>query len=64
MRSTTRPLSDFVDAAPDLNDVAGSDGYLFVRNGVGIAGQGVAARIPVDEAVRFLASIDHQSSVD
>jgi isochorismate synthase len=64
MRATTRPLSDFVDAAPDLNDVAGSDGYLFVRNGVGIAGKGVAARIPVDEAVEYLASIDHQSSVD
>jgi isochorismate synthase len=64
MRATTRPLSDFVDAAPDLNDVAGSDGYLFVRNGVGIAGQGVAARIPVDEAVRFLASIAHRTSIE
>ena len=31
------------------------DGYLFVRDGVGFAGRGVAARVPVDEAVEFLA---------
>ena len=28
----------------DLNDVARGDGYLFVREGVGLAGRGVAAR--------------------
>ena len=30
----------------DLNDVAAGDGYLFVRDGVGFAGRGVAARVP------------------
>ena len=63
MKASTRPLSDFSDSTPDLNDVAGSDGYLFVSNGVGVAGQGVAARVPVDEAVDFLASIKHSTSV-
>ncbi|RLE23940.1 MAG: hypothetical protein DRJ50_05435, partial [Actinobacteria bacterium] len=64
MRATTRPLSDFVDTTPDLNDIAAGDGYLFVRNGVGVAGQGVAARVPVDEAAQFLASIEHNSSIE
>jgi menaquinone-specific isochorismate synthase len=47
----------------DLNDVAGGDGYLFVREGVGFAGRGVAARVPVDEACRFLAGIEHVDDV-
>ena len=45
MRAVTRPLADVVDLPPDLNDVAGGDGYLFVRDGVGVAGRGVAARV-------------------
>ena len=44
LRFTTRPLADFSDAPCDLNDVASSDGVLFVRNGVGFAGRGVAVR--------------------
>lgn len=59
MRAITRPLDDGVD----LNDVARGDGYLFVRDGVGFAGRGVAARIAVDDAVDFLASIDHDDGV-
>ena len=47
----------------DLNDVAGGDGYLFVREGAGFAGRGVAARVPVDEAVDFLAAIEHVDEV-
>jgi menaquinone-specific isochorismate synthase len=47
----------------DLNDVARGDGYLFVREGVGFAGRGVAARVPVDEAVEFLAAIEHDDEV-
>ncbi len=58
-----RAVSTPVDGALDLNDVAGGDGYLFVRDGVGFAGRGVAARVPVDEAVAFLASIDHDDQV-
>ena len=59
MRAVTTALDD----ALDLNDVAGPDGYLFVRDGVGFAGRGVAARVPIDEAVAFLASIDHDDRV-
>jgi isochorismate synthase len=64
MRAVTRPLAAYVDGSVDLNDVAGSDGYLFVRNAVGLAGRGVAARVPVDEAVDVLSGIDHEATAD
>lgn len=64
MKAVTRPLSDFVDGTIDLNDIARGDGYLFVRNATGIAGRGVAARIPIDDAVDALAAIDHDTTVD
>jgi isochorismate synthase len=62
MRATTQ----FFDAAVDLNDVAGGDGYLFVRDGVGFAGQGIAHIISADTAADFLRTIDHdnQTSLD
>ena len=62
MRATTQ----FFDAAVDLNDVAGGDGYLFVRDGVGFAGQGIAQSISADTAADFLRTIDHdnQTSLD
>jgi menaquinone-specific isochorismate synthase len=56
MRAVTRRLEGVLD----LNDVAGGDGYLFVRDGVGIAGRGVAARVPYDQAPDVLTSIDHE----
>lgn len=59
MRAVTRPLT--VEA--DLNDVARGDGFLFVRDGVGIAGRGVAARIPADEASDFLAAVERDDLV-
>jgi menaquinone-specific isochorismate synthase len=59
MRAHTRPLRDDVD----LNDVARGDGYLFVRDGVGIAGRGVAARVPLTDVPAALASIDHLDEV-
>jgi isochorismate synthase len=66
VRAVSRPLDETVtafggtiDGTIDLNDVARSDGYLFVRDGVGFAGRGVAARVPVDDAVAFLAAIEH-----
>jgi len=62
MKAVSRPLTEVVDDVPDLNDLAGEDGYLFVRNGVGFAGRGVAARVPLDDAPAMLASIDHESS--
>lgn len=55
MRAVTAPLEQELD----LNDVARGDGYLFVRDGVGFAGRGVAARVPIDDAVGFLADIEH-----
>lgn len=55
MRAHTTRL----DVDVDLNDVARGDGHLFVRNGVGVAGRGVARRIPVDRAVDELAAFDH-----
>lgn len=58
MRSTSR-LADERTRALDLNDIAGDDGFLFVRDGVGVAGRGVAARLPFDEAPGLLAAIEH-----
>lgn len=63
MKAITQPLSAYVDAAVDLNDIAGGDGVLFVRNAVGVAGRGVAATVPVDDAADFLAGLDHDSTV-
>jgi len=63
MKAVTRPLSAYTDRPVDLNDIAGGDGVLFVRNAVGIAGRGVAATVPVNEAADFLASLDHDSIV-
>ena len=62
MRATTQ----FFDAAVDLNDVAGGDGYLFVRDGIGFAGQGIAHSVSADTAADFLRTIDHdnQTSLD
>ncbi len=58
MRAITRPISDYVDEAVDLNDVAAGDGVLFVRNAVGLAGRGIAARVSTAEVADVLASID------
>ena len=59
MRAVTR----WFEQAVDLNDFAGGDGYLFVRDGVGIAGRGVAARVEADEAVALLATIECDDEV-
>lgn len=55
MRAVTRPLERDVD----LNDIARGDGYLFVRDGVGVAGRGVAARVALDDVPAFLTAIEH-----
>jgi isochorismate synthase len=59
VRAVTVPLDHDVD----LNDVARGDGYLFVREGIGFAGRGVVARVPIDEAVAFLADIEHHDEM-
>lgn len=58
MRAVSHRADDGIGRL-DLNDIARGDGFLFVRDGVGCAGRGVAARVPVDEAVAALAAIDH-----
>ncbi len=63
MKAVTRPLSAYTDGPVDLNDIAGGDGVLFVRNAVGVAGRGVAATVAVDDAADFLAGLDHDSTV-
>jgi menaquinone-specific isochorismate synthase len=64
LKAITRPLSAFTDDALDLNDVAGGDGYLFVRNAIGLAGRGRAATVAVDEATAFLAAIEHDTVIE
>jgi isochorismate synthase len=59
MRAVTTWYEDEID----LNDFAGGDGYLFVRDGVGVAGRGVAARIDADEALTFLNEIECDDQV-
>ena len=41
----------------DLNAVCRGDGYLFVRDGTGVAGRGVTVRVPEDAATTVLASL-------
>jgi isochorismate synthase len=60
----TRPLRDYVDGAVDLNDVAGDDGVLFVRDGVGFAGVGVTIRVSTQDASAYLASTQCDSTFD
>ena len=67
MRARTRRLSEVMAPSapvPDLNDFARGDGLLFVRDGMGVAGRGEAVRVPIDTAPSFLASFDHDSSVE
>ena len=64
MRAHTRPLEAAFDLNGwDLNDIAAGDGYLFVRDGVGIAGRGVAARVPLGDVAAALSAIDHVDEV-
>ncbi|MEM8748590.1 MAG: isochorismate synthase [Actinomycetota bacterium] len=65
LRAVTRPLSDVVGPGdvPDLNDIAAGDGMLFVRDRVGLAGRGVAARIDADTAAAELAELPHDSPI-
>ena len=68
MRATTRLLSEVTSSLTasevDLNAIAGSDGMLFVRNGIGFATQGVAARVASHEAKSFLTKIQIDDSVN
>lgn len=59
MRAVTR-LADDATRQLDLNDIARDDGFLFVRDGVGFAGRGVARRVAFDDAATALIAIDHR----
>ena len=63
MRAHTRPLAAVHDGDLDLNDVARGDGFLFVRDGVGFAGRGVAARVPLADVASTLAALEHTDEV-
>jgi menaquinone-specific isochorismate synthase len=52
-----------LDADVDLLAVAGADGFLFEEHGAGLAGAGVAARIPLAEAEERLAAIVSEDEV-
>jgi menaquinone-specific isochorismate synthase len=52
-----------LDAPPDLLAAAGADGLLHARAGEGLAGRGVAARIPVSDAARWLAAVEVDDEV-
>ena len=48
-----------VDAPFDLNNVCGGTGFLFVRDGVGFAGQGIACTSDHEEMQKTLSSLQH-----
>ncbi|MEY3363786.1 MAG: hypothetical protein RLZZ538_1330 [Actinomycetota bacterium] len=64
LRFTTRPLAEFTDAPCDLNDVASNDGVLFVRNGVGFAGRGIAMRGTSAEVQGAMLDAEFDDSVN
>ena len=58
MKATSFPLAQITDRDIDLNDVAGSDGFLFVREGVGLAARGISARASAANAQKMLSEIE------
>ncbi len=52
-----------LDADIDLLAVAGADGFLFEEHGAGLAGRGVAARLPLVDAADALAAIHVEDEV-
>ena len=58
MKATSFPLAQITDREIDLNDVAGANGFLFVRDGVGFAGVGISARLHANNARTLLSEID------
>jgi isochorismate synthase len=67
MRAITRLLSEassrYTIDQIDLNSFAGSEGMLFVRNGIGVATHGIATRVDSRDAKEFMASIQIDDSV-
>jgi len=67
MRAITRLLAEvsskYVIDQIDFNSFAGSEGMLFVGNGIGVATHGIASRLASRDAKEFLASIQVDDSV-
>lgn len=63
MKATSFPLAQISDREIDLNDIAGANGFLFVREGVGFAALGISARTNAADARSILSDIE-QSSTD
>jgi menaquinone-specific isochorismate synthase len=61
LAARTRLLS--TGEAPELLAFAGEDGWVFERDGVGLAMRGVARRVPVRDVAAFLSSIDVDDEV-
>jgi menaquinone-specific isochorismate synthase len=59
VRAVTRPL----DRDVDLNDIAGGTGLLFVRDGVGLAARGVAARVSSTEITAALGAMERDDTI-
>ncbi|MFZ9630056.1 MAG: isochorismate synthase [Ilumatobacteraceae bacterium] len=69
MRARSIPLDDPRLAATGvataaLDDLAGGDGLLFVRDGRGVAGRGIALEVEADAAATLLASLPHETRLD
>lgn len=63
IRFVSRALDEFTDAPVDLNDVAANNGVLFVRDGIGFAGVGEAARLPLHEISTWLRDTSTDDAV-
>lgn len=59
LHSVTFDLANGEAVAASLVDIAGADGYLFVRDGRGFAAWGEAVHVDIDTAVEQLAAIPH-----
>ena len=64
LRLVTRPLREFTDGDHNLNDIAGGEGTLFVREGVGFAGVGETARLALGDVPSFFAATIVDDTVD
>jgi menaquinone-specific isochorismate synthase len=64
LRLVTRPLREFSDDDRNVNDIAGGDGTLFVREGVGFAGVGETARLALGDVPTFFAATHVDDAVE
>ena len=62
MKAASFPLAHITDREIDLNDAAGANGFLFVREGVGFAGIGISARAHAAKARELLSAIEYSST--